>query len=66
MSVRETGRQPTDRTVNDARVIVSRQAGCTPERALILMLDTATATDETLQDIARAVLDHRVSFGSPP
>ena len=45
-----------------ARGIVSAQAGCSPERALALMFDTATAAEVTLEELAALVLDREVTF----
>jgi hypothetical protein len=59
-------RNSSERVIDRASIVVSRQAGCSLDHALTLMQDTARATDEALHEIARDVLAHRVSFGSPP
>ena len=45
-----------------ARGMVSAQAGCTPERALALMYDTADAADVTVEELAALVIDRAVRF----
>ena len=51
--------------VHQAQGMVSVQAGCSLDRALELMIDTAEATGETLQQIADEVVAMRVSFRLP-
>ena len=51
--------------VYQAQGMVAAQAGCSLDRALALMIDTAEATDETLQQIADEVVAMRVSFRVP-
>jgi len=45
-----------------ARHLVCAQAGCSPERALALMLDTADAAEVTLEQLAAKVIDGKVRF----
>jgi len=45
-----------------ARRMVCTQAGCSPERALALMHDTADASDVTLEELAALIIDRAVRF----
>jgi len=48
--------------VHEARRIVSAQAHCSFADALVIMYDTARATDITLEELAREIVSHRVRF----
>jgi AmiR/NasT family two-component response regulator len=50
--------------VNQASGMVSVQAACTMDEALVLMMDRATVQGETLDEIASAVLDRTIRFGA--
>jgi AmiR/NasT family two-component response regulator len=43
--------------------MVSVQAGCTCDEAVALMVARAAAQDQTLMQVAEAVLDRTTSFG---
>ena len=45
-----------------AQAIISAQAHCTLDAALVLLQDTARATDETLENIAMLVVEGTLKF----
>ena len=49
--------------VIQASGMVSVQASCTVDEALVLMRDRATVQGETLDAIAEAVLERQIRFG---
>ena len=49
--------------VTQASGMVSVQAECSVDDALVLMRDRATVQGQTLDEIAEAVLDRRIRFG---
>jgi len=59
MSVREE-REPS---VSQASGMVSVQAECTVDEALVLMKERALVTGRSLLDVAHATLDRSIRFG---
>lgn len=49
--------------VSQASGMVSVQADCTIDEAMILMQDRAATTGQTLDEIAAAVVDRTIRFG---
>ena len=49
--------------IERAQARVAAQAGCSLERALELMSDTAQAADESIEYVADEVLAGRLAFG---
>jgi len=49
--------------VNQACGMVSVQAACSMEDAMVLMHDRATVQGQTLEEIAAAVIDRSIRFG---
>jgi AmiR/NasT family two-component response regulator len=49
--------------IDEARGLVASQFECTPAEALALMEKRAVATLQTIDEVARAVLDQRVRYG---
>ena len=49
--------------VTEAQGMVSVQADCTLDEALVLMIERANVQRETLTEIAEAVLERRIRFG---
>ena len=45
-----------------AQGMVSVQAGCSMDEALALMIKTAQVTEETLEAVAKEVVNHNVRF----
>jgi AmiR/NasT family two-component response regulator len=48
--------------VREALSLISQQASCTMEEALVLLRDTAESTDESIETVAEMVLDGTVRF----
>jgi hypothetical protein len=46
--------------------MVSVQAGCTPDDALVLMTARAKKCGSKVEDMAKAVVDRRVRFDNSP
>ena len=57
--------EETDPRVSQASGMVSVQAGCTVAEALELMRARAQATDQTLLEVASAVVERRTRFAPP-
>jgi hypothetical protein len=49
-------------TVAEAQRLVARQAGCSLDRALVLLEETAVAAEETLEYVAALVVAGEVWF----
>jgi AmiR/NasT family two-component response regulator len=49
-------------TILQASGMVSVQAHCTPDEALVLMETRASETHVTLAEIAASVIDHSITF----
>lgn len=49
--------------VNQASGMVSVQADCTIDEAVVLMQDRAATMGQTLDEIAAAVIDRSIRFG---
>ncbi len=48
--------------VNQAAGMISVQAGCTTDEALLILRERAAATGESLDDLALATVERRLRF----